>query len=55
MKLLRTFPDLNSKAILNITRSLITQIDDELYDNLVRHTFDPMVFEVMCNSSELDE
>ncbi len=45
MKLLRTFPDLDASSIIQITLSLIPQIPEDMYDMLVRHPFDPFVFE----------
>ncbi|RHZ73524.1 hypothetical protein Glove_230g153 [Diversispora epigaea] len=43
MKLLRTMPELNAKSIINLTVQLVQQIPDDLYEQLVRHPFDPTV------------
>ena len=37
MKLLRTFPPLQSKTIIKIAVSLIKRIPEDLFDALVKH------------------
>ncbi|CAG8617323.1 5302_t:CDS:2 [Cetraspora pellucida] len=49
MKLLRTMPELNAKPIINLTVQLAQQIPDELYDQLVKHPFDPSVAASLSN------
>ncbi len=49
MKLLRNFPDLNAKEIIQIVLQLIPQLPEDLYDNLVRHSFDPIVCDMILN------
>ncbi|KAJ3108944.1 hypothetical protein HDU97_009677 [Phlyctochytrium planicorne] len=43
IKLLRTLPDLNAKAVISIALTLIPMLPESLYDMLVRHPFDPMI------------
>ncbi|KAJ3379535.1 hypothetical protein HDU92_006625 [Lobulomyces angularis] len=52
MKILRTLPDLNAKLILRVTLNLIPQLSEDLYDMLVRHLFDPMIYDVIINDSK---
>jgi cell cycle arrest protein BUB2 len=47
-KLLRTLPDLESKAIIESIMKSKPLLSDSLYDQLVRHCYDPMIFEVIC-------
>jgi len=44
MKLLRTLPDLDAKAIISLCIRLVKMLPDELYDRLVRHTFDKRLY-----------
>ena len=37
MKLLRQFPDLNAKSIIGVATTLVRDLDDALYDDLVSH------------------
>lgn len=37
MKLLRQFPDLDAKSVVGIATTLVRDLDDELYDDLVTH------------------
>jgi hypothetical protein len=37
MKLLRQFPDLNAKSIIGVATTLVRDLDDTLYSDLVRH------------------
>jgi cell cycle arrest protein BUB2 len=37
MKLLRQFPDLNAKSIIGVATTLVRDLDDALYDDLVHH------------------
>lgn len=39
-KLLRQFPDLHAKSIISLTVTLIKVIPSDLYDALVRHSFE---------------
>ncbi|KAF9432580.1 hypothetical protein BGZ76_010594 [Entomortierella beljakovae] len=43
MKLLRKFPDLNADKIIFHTMRMVKLLPDELYDQLVRHPYDPTV------------
>ena len=52
MKLLRTFPRLNSHKIISKTLSILPQLPDYLYDLLVRHPYDPTLDASM---EELDD
>lgn len=45
MKQLRTLPDLDAAKIINITLGLIPLLPEDLYDLLVRHPFDPMIYD----------
>lgn len=37
MKLLRHFPDLDARSVVGIATTLVRDLDDGLYDDLVRH------------------
>lgn len=37
MKLLRQFPDLDAKSVVGIATTLVRDLDDDLYDDLVSH------------------
>lgn len=39
MKVLRNFPPLQARRIIEIIVALTDKLDDELYDALVRHPF----------------
>ncbi|TIA86988.1 hypothetical protein E3P99_03471 [Wallemia hederae] len=41
MKLLRTFPPLDAQPIISIAVTLVRDIPEDVYDDLVRHCFDP--------------
>lgn len=41
MKLLRNFPPLDAGAVIGITTTLALDLPEALYDDLVRHTYDP--------------
>jgi cell cycle arrest protein BUB2 len=45
MKQLRILPDLDAAKIINITLGLIPLLPEDLYDLLVRHPFDPMIYD----------
>jgi len=47
MKLLRTMPALDAKKTINTAVSLVRQLPKELYDQLVRHPFDPSVAQML--------
>jgi len=47
MKILRRLPNLDARAIINVTVSLIPQLSEDLYDQLVRHSYDPMIYDVI--------
>lgn len=49
MTLLRQFPEVNANKIIKLSLSIIKNIDDRLYDLLVRHTFDDDVSELIDN------
>ncbi|KAJ3089420.1 hypothetical protein HK102_006437 [Quaeritorhiza haematococci] len=53
MRLLRNFPDLNTRAIIPVTLSLIPQLPEDLYDMLVRHPFDPMVYDLIMTDQDV--
>lgn len=40
MKLLRTFPPLEAQSIIGITVTLVRDLPEELYDELVRHPYE---------------
>ncbi|EGF83330.1 hypothetical protein BATDEDRAFT_8123, partial [Batrachochytrium dendrobatidis JAM81] len=52
MKLLRSFPELNAQSIIATAKTLIPLIPEDLYDMLVRHTFDPIVCEMLLQENE---
>jgi len=41
MRLLRNFPPLEAQPVIGITVTLVRDLPDSLYDELVRHTYDP--------------
>ncbi|KAI8807707.1 rab-GTPase-TBC domain-containing protein, partial [Cladochytrium replicatum] len=47
MKLLRRFPPLRARAVIDKTVELIAQIPDDLYDMLVRHAYDPTIYDLL--------
>ncbi|KND03188.1 uncharacterized protein SPPG_02246 [Spizellomyces punctatus DAOM BR117] len=47
MRLLRTFPDLNAKELVAHTVGLVPRLPEDLYDMLVRHTFDAGIYDVV--------
>lgn len=49
MKVLRTLPNLDAEKIISVTLSLIPQLSEDLYDQLVRHCFDPVMYDVVMN------
>ncbi|KAH6589671.1 hypothetical protein BASA61_005551 [Batrachochytrium salamandrivorans] len=51
-KLLRSFPDLSAGIIIETAKDLISQIPEDLYDMLVRHTFDPIVCDMLLQGNE---
>ena len=44
MKLLRTFPSLNSREIIPLAVGFIGELPDELYSSVVRHPWDDTAF-----------
>ena len=40
MKILRTFPPLDARAVIGVTVGLVRQIPDDLYDELVKHPWE---------------
>jgi cell cycle arrest protein BUB2 len=38
MKLLRQFPDLDARSIIGIATTLVRDLDEALYEDLVQHT-----------------
>ena len=52
MKILRTLPELNAKKIIQITLDLLPNLPEDLYDMLVRHPFDPTIFDVVLQDHE---
>lgn len=55
MKLLRQLPELNAKKIISLTLELMPNIPEDLYDMLVRHPFDPTIFDVILPECENEE
>ena len=49
MKLLRHCPELNAKKIIGIAMEMVTKLDEDLYDMLVRHPFDPTIYEAIMD------
>lgn len=49
MNLLRQFPTLNSSKIIKLSLSIAKNIPDDLYDLIVRHTFDDTVTPLIDN------
>jgi cell cycle arrest protein BUB2 len=47
MKLLRNLPELNAKKLIVLTMDIINRLDEDLYDMLVRHTFDPTIYDAI--------
>lgn len=47
MKLLRNIPELNAKKLILMTIDIVNQLDEDLYDMLVRHPFDPTIYEAI--------
>jgi hypothetical protein len=45
MKLVRKLPPLEATAIIGIAVSLVQKFPERLYEELLRHPFDPAVFE----------
>jgi hypothetical protein len=43
MKLLRTLPDLKVSKIVPLAIELTSRLPDDIYDKLIRHTYDPHV------------
>ena len=55
MKLLRSFPELRAKETIAMTMSLIPMLPEDLYDMLVRHPYDPMIYDIILPEMEQDE
>lgn len=53
MKVLRTLPDLDARAIITVTMRLLPNLTDSLYDMLVRHPFDPMICDFLLNEEDV--
>ncbi|KAI8930262.1 rab-GTPase-TBC domain-containing protein [Entophlyctis helioformis] len=47
MRMLRSFPELDARKIVSTTTALIPRLPEDLYDLLVRHTFDPIVCDML--------
>jgi cell cycle arrest protein BUB2 len=47
MKILRSLPELDARRIISMTIDIVNRIDEDLYDMLVRHTFDPTIYEAI--------
>jgi cell cycle arrest protein BUB2 len=45
IKVLRTLPPLRAKEIINLTHSLCKNLSADLYDKLVRHSYDESIAE----------
>lgn len=41
MKILRTFPPLRARPVINVTVALVKDIPEDLYRELVAHPFTP--------------
>lgn len=41
MKILRTFPPLQARPVINVTVALVKDIPEDLYRELVAHPFTP--------------
>jgi cell cycle arrest protein BUB2 len=44
-------PELQAKHVIEKTMELVKLISEDLYDLLVRHTYDPSVYDALCNDS----
>ncbi|KAI8827221.1 rab-GTPase-TBC domain-containing protein [Fimicolochytrium jonesii] len=47
MKLLRTFPEIDAKRVVQVTVGLVARLPEDLYDMLVRHPFDAGIYDVV--------
>lgn len=47
--LLRQFPNLNAEKIIKLSLSIAKSIPDDLYDLIVRHTYDESVSKLIDN------
>lgn len=47
MKLLRNLPELNARKLISLTLDIVPALDEDLYDMLVRHTFDPTIYDAI--------
>eukprot|EP00842_Homolaphlyctis_polyrhiza_P000077 jgi/Hompol1/106/HPOL_002019-RA len=52
MRLLRSFPELNAHKIIASATTLVPRLPEDLYDMLVRHTFDPIVCDMLLDESQ---
>ena len=55
MKILRNLPHLDAKNLISGSKKIAQIIDDDLYDMLVRHTFDPTIYDVIMSLDEANE
>ncbi|KAJ3014337.1 hypothetical protein HKX48_005213 [Thoreauomyces humboldtii] len=54
MKLLRTFPELRPRQVIQQTLALVPRLPEDLYDMLVRHPFDAGVYDVVMGDDAED-
>ena len=52
MKLLRSLPVLDARKIIDTTLKLIPLLQEDLYDLLARHTYDPTVCDILLNDEQ---
>ncbi|KAI9347192.1 rab-GTPase-TBC domain-containing protein [Zopfochytrium polystomum] len=55
VKVLRTMPDLDARAIIALTLKMLPKLPDNIYDMLVRHPFDPMILDYVLTEDGGDE
>ncbi|KAJ3284634.1 hypothetical protein HK104_009835 [Borealophlyctis nickersoniae] len=54
MKILRTLPELDAREVIAVTLTLVPVLPETLYDMLVRHPYDPMIYDAIM-PEQLDE
>ncbi|KAJ3040859.1 hypothetical protein HDV00_010319 [Rhizophlyctis rosea] len=55
MKLLRSLPAIRAQEIISVTLQFVPQLPEELYDMLVRHPYDPLIYQAVVADQDGDE
>lgn len=52
MKILRTFPTLNAREVIERVKVLVKLLPEDVYDTLARHPFDPVICDILMTEDE---